>query len=439
MANWWDAAPVVENRADPNWWDSAPAVEAAEPQKGVLLPFSRDEQGNVSFDSDAGLLGVAKRAFMLPGQVMKGEVDPTSPEGIERAAEFASMVTPINPAVRAGEWAIPGVRNSLKKPDLKAPTALELREASDGLYEQAKEMGAEYSSQAVADVAKRVQSKLEEDGVISELAPKAFATLGKLQSPPEDSIATISGLDAARRVFGHIGRDFTNPTEQLASGRAQRAIDDFLGGPPDGSFLPENLEAVQGASRAINDARGNYAAHKRSLSLAGIEDAADLRAAAANSGQNSGNALRQRIASLILNPKASSGFTGDEKAALEGVVKGSRGANATRYLGNLLGGGGGLGAALTGGLAGTAAAIGTGNPAMSAIGVATPIFGAATKKVSNRLTEKALHAVDEATRKRSPLYEKMVQGAAREANLPAKKLAAIRALIMGASNGGGGW
>lgn len=67
-------------------------------QKGSILPISRDAGGNVSFDSDAGITGVIKRAVTLPGDVMAGDVDPLSDEGIGRAAEFAGVFTPVSPA-----------------------------------------------------------------------------------------------------------------------------------------------------------------------------------------------------------------------------------------------------------------------------------------------------------------------------------------------------
>lgn len=71
-----------------------------QPYSGSILPFSRNEQGKVSFDSDAGLLGALKRAALLPRDVAAGDVDPMSEEGIARAFELGSMVTPISPANR---------------------------------------------------------------------------------------------------------------------------------------------------------------------------------------------------------------------------------------------------------------------------------------------------------------------------------------------------
>lgn len=130
MANWWEEAPVVEApKAGRNWWEEAPIVtfegpkparaytagEAAapepearvEPYSGWLLPFSRDAQGNVAFDSDAGILGIAKGAInslvsgaTLPGDVYAGRIDPMSDEAIARSMDLALAASPASAGAR---------------------------------------------------------------------------------------------------------------------------------------------------------------------------------------------------------------------------------------------------------------------------------------------------------------------------------------------------
>src|SRR5690606_33475893 len=60
---------------------------------GTLLPFSRDEFGNVSFDLSAGIPGMIGRVVTLPMDAMRGSVDPLSDEGVARAAEAALSMT----------------------------------------------------------------------------------------------------------------------------------------------------------------------------------------------------------------------------------------------------------------------------------------------------------------------------------------------------------
>lgn len=392
---------------------------------GQVLPISVDAEGKGHFDSNAGLLGMVKRAFMLPGDAMAGKVNPTSEEGIGRAAEFASVFSPMTPAVRAGEGML--AAPNLKKARIEPPTAAALKEAGNQGYETARNMNVTYSSQGVADMAQQVRANLESRGIIPEVAPKTFAILDKLQSPPEGSVATISGVEAARRAFGHVGQDFSNLTDRGAGKFARSAVDDFLVATPEGVVV--SGPATE-AAREITNARGNIAASKRSEALTGIEDAAELRAAAANSGANTGNAIRSRVASLVTNPKKLSGFTDAERAQLEAIVRGTIPQNVTRAAGNILGGGGGLGSAVSGAVAGTGAAVMSGQPLMAGAGIAAPVIGAASKQVSNNLTRRALNAADEATRTRSPLYRQMVQDAPMVPRRPTKDAANLRMLLL---------
>jgi hypothetical protein len=83
----------------------APAAqpEPSQAYTSAILPLSRNEAGDVSFDSNAGILGAVKRAFMLPGDALAKQVDPTSEEGIGRATEFAGVFSPMSAASGTGK------------------------------------------------------------------------------------------------------------------------------------------------------------------------------------------------------------------------------------------------------------------------------------------------------------------------------------------------
>lgn len=89
---------------------------------GSILPVSRDAEGNVSFDSNAGIVGAVKRAFMLPGDVMAGEVDPLSEQGISRAADFAAVFGPTSPAIGTGA-AIAANAPRIERPGMEVAAA----------------------------------------------------------------------------------------------------------------------------------------------------------------------------------------------------------------------------------------------------------------------------------------------------------------------------
>src|SRR6185437_7641069 len=96
-----------------------------------------------------------------------------------------------------------------------------------------------------------------------------------------------------------------------------------------------------------SDARGNYAAALRSERLSTAVEKAELQAGGANSGQNIDNATRQQIKSILNSPKSRRGYSGEELRQMQRIVQGTFAGDAARYIGNLLGGGGGLGTVVT--------------------------------------------------------------------------------------------
>ncbi|QJP13691.1 hypothetical protein G3545_08495 [Starkeya sp. ORNL1] len=92
--------PVLEPRGSVPLPRPAATGEPRTTWRGRVLPFSGDEDGNLHFDTDAGQIGAAKRAVMMPGRVLNGEVDPNSDEAFEAVMELAGMAG-LGPAGRA--------------------------------------------------------------------------------------------------------------------------------------------------------------------------------------------------------------------------------------------------------------------------------------------------------------------------------------------------
>lgn len=400
---------------------------------GSILPVSYDREGAMSFDSDAGLMGVIKNAIMAPGRAMSGELQVTgadgrtSPEAIEQAFNFASVFSPSTPGLRSGAGVVPGEAQQLQRSTPAVPAVDDLYAAADENFAAMRDSGVDYTSNAVKSVADAVKRTLEGEGFDSEVAGKTHRILDRLASPPENSVANIKGLHSARKTFGKIAQNFNDPSDQAAATQTIRALDDFIATAGDDAVAAGSPSV---AADYLKTGNANFAAARRSDSLTGIERAADLRSAAANSGRNSGNTIRQRVASALLQPKQVSGFNSDEIGALETIVKGTAAQNATRYVGNLLGGGGGLGQMLlTAGGAGMGGAAGGGMGA--ALGVAIPVgTGVASKAISNSLTKRALGSADEMVRMRSPLYESLKANAPLEVARQARTESLIRALLM---------
>lgn len=414
MANPWDNDPIVSQQAPqaaspaPAPWANDPISKPAKPQSdrwsGSVLPLSESPQGGVQFDSNAGIIGGLKRAFTTPGDVYAGRVDPKSEEGIGRALEMASVFSPMPAAMRGGEFAIPGAKSGLVPAKVEPPTAEALKAAASKGYDAVRDMGVQYSTDAVTKHVGGLRAGLEQEGFLGELAPKTFAILDKFANPPPNSVVTSAGLEAARRAARNAAKDFANPTEQAAAQRLIQGLDRFVEAGDPSSVVAGPAAA---AGEALIAARGNYAAAARSNKLQGVEERAELNAAKANSGFNGDNAVRQRADAIVSKPKEAAGFNPDELEALKAIIKGNGLRNVMRAIGNLAGGGGGMGAVVSGAAAGTAGGM-LGGPGGAVAGAAVPLAGMAAKSASGRMALSELGRLDAATRMRSPLYQEML-------------------------------
>jgi len=431
-----------------------PILTTEGPYSGAVLPMSKDAAGNVGFDINAGITGVLKRALMAPGDAVQGKLDPTTPEGMDRTMEAAAVMTPLSAAAKAGEKLIPGtVKAARERASVKTPTAAALKEASKAGYNRAADLGVDYSSVAVKSFADDAAKFLDEEGFIAELGPKTHAIINKLRTPPEGSTASLKSLDAFRKQLNRIGGS-PDPTEAAAATVVIRRLDEFLqkndpanlvagtyaaahAAPANvprigGAVGPSAEEIAKEAARVLAEARGNAAASFRSDRLTGVADAAELRAAAANSGKNLGNQTRQRLASLLLSPKKSRGFSPDEIAALEEVVRGTATENTLRKVSNMLGGGGGIGQSLIAALGAGAGGVAGGVPGGVVGAVVPAMAGSGTRSLANMLTKRHLGEVDKMVRARSPLAQQLMRDAPTHAPTPDMTMILLRSLLANA-------
>ena len=432
MADWWDKAPLSKQggvASSAEWWEAAPEAKKRNDKPFNVLPLSRDENGNLQFDSNAGIIGGIKNALMLPGDVAAGRVDPRSDEGIGRAAGLAQLAAGAPPVGRGAS-----IMLSQKKP--KPPTAAALFDAADEGYKTARGMGVDYSPKAVQDLAGALREGLFNEGIhdlpgAAAQAPKTFGLLDALSHPPNGAVAVpLSALESARRGLSRTTKDHRGTTEETAAANALRSLDEFMSRPPEGAVVAGPGDA---AANVLRDARGNYAAGMRSDRITNLEESADLKAASAHSGRNGDNSIRQTVRPIVdpAKPKNAVGYSDAELNALREVVQGTPTRNSLRYVGNLLGGGGGLGQMLT--IAGSAAAGGSTHGAAGAgLGAIAPLaVGVTSKSIADALARRALHKADDLIRQRSPLYEEMLanQGPAQFLS-PQTQSALARALMM---------
>jgi len=433
---------------------AAPPPETVPERKGLFT--TRNTSGNVSLGGYAGdaLLGAYHSLTGLSGALedtLSGA--PVTSDMQQKAIEAAPLALGINPAVRSGGRAIEGMAQAMQRSRPPVPSAADLVEAGGAQLKRAKGMGVEYDPQAVSQLLGSIKQRLIREGFREKQTPATFDILSEI--PPasaagERVVTDLGDLHSTRMALGNAAKNFQNPQEQGTAARAIEILDEFIKAPPAASVVAGPATA---AGEEFAQGIGNYAAGMRSARLDGFDEdsfvgvakAADLRAAAANSGRNLDNAIRTRIASLLLNPKTRAGYSPEELKAIEAISTGNFGRNRVRDVGKYLGGGGGLGGIVAGATAGGAAGSFGARPGMGAlIGAAAPTVGVGANTVANALTRRALGSAGELVRRRSPLYEEMQAAAPMEAAPTAGHEAALKAILFALQErsrheGGGGY
>ena len=93
---------------------------------------------------------------------------------------------------------------------------------------------------------------------------------------------------------------------------------------------------------ALREGRTAYRRASAANAVTEASDKATRRAARTGTGGNEINATRQNISALIDNPRKARSFTADERAAMDGIVRGTTEQNALRKLSRFAPSSGGL-------------------------------------------------------------------------------------------------
>jgi hypothetical protein len=323
-----------------------------------------------------------------------------------------------------------------------APTAAEaipagqaIKDAAQEGYDAVRSMGVTVRPDAVRDLAGGIRKDFREEGFRDYLAPKTFGVLDELENGdaftsrasgadlgaqqardladvrakygdhvadafeqqqagvPGQAATSFSDLHGLRRALGKAAQS-ADPVERAAASRAISRVDAYLDNIPESDVIGGD---AQKAASLLKEANANYSVAKLAERLKGKIDAAELQAASANSGANLENALRQRIKDILKSEKLRRGFAQPELLQMQQIVRGTAPQNVLRWIGNYLGGGGGLGA-----LASGAGGFVAGGPAGAFL---APAMGIVAKKIGARMTESQLARLDEMIRLRAPHSE----------------------------------
>lgn len=272
-----------------------------------------------------------------------------------------------------------------------APSIEELKAAAKKGYQSEAIRGLEVDPRAVSNAATGIRAKLDAEGFDEIIGTKAHAILKRLENVPDGAKVTGLNLHSLQKTLGKAAGSI-DPQEKAAASMALRELNGVLENLPAAAVRKGSADDFAATMREAN---ANYAAAMQAGNIDKKIVQAETRAAAANSGMNVANTIRQRMADVVLNPKQNRGLRPEEVEMAAGIARGTPAQNLLRKGGNILGGGGGLGALASGGV-GVAA---TGGVA----GLALPAAGWIMRAVGNKMTLNQAEKLSTAIRSRAPL------------------------------------
>ena len=361
----------------------------------------------------------APAAVAGPGSLARRVVtQDVAPAVASEAAGQATQGTAAEPYARIGAAVVGGFpfgRWRTAANTSAAPLIDDLHDAASNAYDQIRQSGFALKPKPVATLADQIEQELTKRGWTERNVPETYGVIRDLQdlhNAPAGSTVTASNFDTARQELLQATRNQANKREGGAAWTAIGKIDDYLSNVPPGHVASGDAAA---ASDLFDEARGNWAAMKRLEMANGKVELGALNAETAHSGMNTDNAMRQAIKQLIRPNKYGKtlaeqhGFSDDEIGMMGDIAKGTLTRNTLRYVGNLLGGGGGFGQ-----LGLTAAGMGlgyeTGNPEYLAL----PALGVAARYGAGKLAQSDAQRLLAQVARRSPL------GAGTPATLPSQ-------------------
>lgn len=368
---------------------------------------------------EAGLASLAKAGvvapkFAAPAQALLGDgsslgttaaAGAASGAGSEVAGQ-AAQGTPFEPVARAaGGMAAGGLAGALAarmaaRPLQAMPTADAVDAEKTALYNDPSIKNLLVNPRSVRLLGDQIDTDLQRSARFPEDHAPVFTQVNRLSSA--DQPVSFDELDAVRKRLGELagqtneGR--STPTAG-AAGRAREMLSDFL----DNTMLNNPAHhIVQGdpvAARAtMQEARATAGAGIRSDQVTGRLDNANIDAASANSGMNVANRIRQTLKPLLKNDGAKiAGYTPDERAALNNLVRGSATMNVLRHVGNAIGGSGI--SILPGAYIGHAT--------LGAAGTALPAAGWALKTLANHITQAQAQRLSNQLLARAPISQRV--------------------------------
>jgi DNA-binding transcriptional regulator YbjK len=337
---------IPDRPEDTNYRGSIPEQLS---ESGIAAPASDDptkkfvsrvgEEVGAALLPGIGIAGFARQ----PARMLASELGAATTSGL--GAATANAVLPGNDTAELvgqlaggfGPMAVGGMfrRNAGR---LAAPATEELEALKDAAYQRVDSLGVRYSAQDFSTLLRDVEGQALTDNISATRHEAALDLINDLNYRYRNGL-TLTELDQLRQ---EVSRDLIrsgDAANQHFGYIIRNAIDDFIDAAPGGPLAGEGAEA-------INEARSLNSRLRKTELLEDLLHTADLRAAASGSGGNINNTIRAQLNRILTNPRMRAGFSDEELAAIEDVVRQGRGEDLLRLVGKLSPSGNGMMAAL---------------------------------------------------------------------------------------------
>lgn len=273
--------------------------------------------------------------------------------------------------------------------DDAAPAADDLRTLAKQAYQAADNAGVVYTPEGVQQLGQGIMEDMAAGGFHPRIHPKVAAVLDAVGELGDGNVS-LGKLEQLRRIAGSAAKSI-EPDEQRLASIVIDNIDEFTRAATDPALVARGDGAV--ASDALTEARDYWSRLRKSEMVDDALMKAERHAKSTGGGTNIDNASRQKVRVILDSPKKVRGFTDQERAVMERLVRGTTGQNLLRLIGKASPSGivsGGAGAA-----AGATVGGAIGGPAGAVIGtVAVPAVGRLAKLGADAMTAEHAKVLD---------------------------------------------
>lgn len=306
------------------------AVTGGQIAGGVLSMAPAVMAAPAMFGAGSGAIGARSIASLATGGLIGGADAGARGQDPVVGGAIGGLAGAASPMIAAGVGKLAGSVVSKFRPGEVAPSADELKAAARAAYQRADDAGVQIAQPSFAAAIQDARAAAADAGIDKTLHPRASAVLERLDQASGMS-PTLRQVDLMRRVAKSAAGSI-EPDERRIGSLIVDKLDDFVGGLKQADLVSGDAET---ATAALGEARGLWARARKADMIDDALERGERRAASTGTGGNADNATRQNIRSILDNPRKARGFSDEEQAAMERVVRGTPMQNAARLIGKL--------------------------------------------------------------------------------------------------------